>query len=215
LEPRANSSVATRRTIWRRWFGTAVSNKGVDLTPFNHYLMGHNVDYERWLTEGTCRGLAIEYLACVKNGEEFNKVVSTDSMNTFTFADKYKQIRTGLHKEILDAVATKDSDLFGYLKTKARSVGGVQRRGEAAVKKAFEFAAHDGCYSFVSFAHHATAAVGVKKDIKHFMEPNCGIIIGPTQNVLAAMNAFFSHPFVQAIYNMTDENFSFKVKRFK
>jgi hypothetical protein len=57
---------------------TAVTNKGVDLTPFNQYFMGHNVDYERWLTEGMCRGLAIKYLACVKNGEEFNKVVNTD-----------------------------------------------------------------------------------------------------------------------------------------
>jgi hypothetical protein len=140
-------------------------------------------------------------------------------MNTFTFADKHKQIRTGLHKESLDAVATKDSDLLGYLKTtyKLKHDQSEEFKGgdEAAVKNAFEFAAQDGCYSFVSFAHHATAVVGVKKDIKHFMEPNCGIIIGPAQNVLAAMNAFFSHPFVQAIYNKTDENFSFKVKRFK
>jgi len=102
----------------------------------------------------------------------------------------------------------------GVINTAALAQKRVFKDGKAAtVKGAFEFAAHDGCYSIVSFPRHALAVVGVK-DIKHFLEPNCGIIIGPKEPFLAAIDAFFSHQFVQRIYKMTDPAFSIRVNRF-
>jgi hypothetical protein len=205
----------------------AQKESGLSFKPFNQYLMGYDSAYDEWLSGGMCRGLSIKYLACVKNGEEFTEIVTTASMNKFTqtkvLGVLYIEKDEPIHREIVDAslagnVFGGDNEAFcDYVKTTyalKKEKSQVFKDGKAAtVKSAFEFAAHDGCYSIVSFPRHTMAVVGVK-GIKHFLEPNCGIIIGPKEPFLAAIDAFFSHQFVQAIYKMTDPTFSIKVTRF-
>ena len=185
----------------------AQKENGLGFKPFNQYLIGYDAAYDDWLDKGMCRGLSIKYLACVKNGEEFTDIVTTASMNKFTYTKDNYRIDNPLHQEIYNAsiegnVHGGDDKAFcDYVKTTYglnKDKSQVFKDGKAAtVKGAFEFAAHDGCYSIVSFPRHALAVVGVK-DIKHFLEPNCGIIIGPKEPFLAAIDAFFSHQFVQA-----------------
>jgi hypothetical protein len=204
---------------------TALAQKEKDLSfkPFNQYLMGYDAPYDEWLGKGMCRGLSIKYLACVKDGEEFTKIVTAASMNKFSFTEvhgnKYRKDEP-IHTEIFDAATANtggDDAFFDYVKTtyglKKEKSQDFKDGKAATVKSAFEFAAHDGCYSIVSLPHHAMAVLGVK-GIKHFLEPNCGIIIGPKEPFLAAIDAFFSHQFVQDTYKMTDPTFTIKVKRF-
>jgi hypothetical protein len=189
--------------------------EGIDYKPFNQYLMGSDEAYDEWLGKGFCRGFSVKYIDCVKSGEEFFELCNAQSMRmdggnpelrSEIFEASHHGNTNGTDASAFHAFM---KERYGFKKDKSQVFGGKS----AIVRDGFEFAAHSGCYSIISFPRHSMAAVG-SKNLKHFLEPNCGCIIGPKAAFLDAVETFFSHDFVRKIYGMDKPEFSFKVHRF-
>lgn len=194
-----NDKIREIASLMRGVLLTVALKTDCQYTVFNQYLVGHEAAYDRYIGKGICHGISMTALGLSKQNQDIRAYFNNGTMHT--------NFDTAQHQEMFRNTTIGNTRFSSkeYQFKHMRETYGLNHQRTAEFKpstwsysRAGSFISQPGYY-MISSEGHAMGAIS-KAGWTTFIEPNCGIVNGPSKKMSTLFSRFFGHSFVKDKY---------------